>query len=213
VGVDIQTEYAQLYVMLTERQREILAYIEAQDPPPTVREIASHFQNSIGTIAQHLRSLRQRGFLAPGEHQARGLKPANSFREHQSPVAHIPLYGTIPAGIADERHQQAEGCISLDIKTIGIKSSQQTFALRVRGDSMIEKHILDGDFAILDQGKTARCGDVVAALIDNESTLKVFVTERGKTFLRAANPKYNDLIPAAELVIQGVLVGLVRGAR
>jgi repressor LexA len=196
--------------VLTERQREILAYIESQDPPPTVREIAEHFQNSIGTIAQHLYALREKGFLAqPEERQARGLKLKKSFREHQSPVVHIPLYGSIPAGFADQRHQEAEGCISIDAKTLGFKPTRGTFALKVTGDSMIDKHIMDGDVAILET-KEPKPGDVVAALIDSESTLKVLVKERGKAFLRAANPKYKDLIPASELVIQGVLVGLVR---
>lgn len=123
---------------------------------------------------------------------------------------HIPLYGSIPAGFADERHQDAEGCVSVDAKSLGIRPTKQTFALKVKGDSMVEKHILDGDIAILDHGKPAKPGDVVAALIDNDSTLKVLVKERGKTFLRAANPKYKDLLPASELMIQGVMIGLVR---
>ena len=78
---------------------------------------------------------------------------------------------------------------------------------------MIEKHILDGDIAILEHNTSVKAGDVVAALIDNESTLKVLVKERGKAFLRAANRKYKDMIPAQELVIQGVLVGLIRSCR
>ena len=78
---------------------------------------------------------------------------------------------------------------------------------------MIEKHIVSGDIAILEHGKPARVGDVVAALVDNESTLKLLVKERGKTFLRAANSKYKDMFPALELSIQGVLVGVIRGYR
>ena len=75
---------------------------------------------------------------------------------------------------------------------------------------MIGKHILEGDLVILEHGVTPRHGDVVAALIDNESTLKTFQLNRGKPFLKAENPKYPRLVPASELVIQGVMMALVR---
>ena len=100
--------------------------------------------------------------------------------------------------------------MSADMATLGVKPSARTFALEVRGDSMIGKHIVDGDVVVLEHGMTPRNGDVVAALIDNESTLKTFLTERGKPFLRAENPKYPKMIPASELVIQGVMVALIR---
>jgi repressor LexA len=125
-------------------------------------------------------------------------------------VADIPVYGSIPAGFADDRKQEAKGCVSIDIETLGLKPTPRTFALEVRGDSMIGRHILDGDLVVLEHGRTPRHGDVVAALIDNESTLKTFVTERGKPFLRAENPRYPKMIPAHELVIQGVMVALIR---
>ena len=82
--------------------------------------------------------------------------------------------------------------------------------MQVRGDSMIGKHIVEGDYVVCEHGLTPRTGDIVAALIDNESTLKTFVMERGKPYLRAENPRYPKLIPTAELVIQGVMVGLIR---
>ena len=82
--------------------------------------------------------------------------------------------------------------------------------LRVRGDSMIEAHILDGDIVILEDRKDVQNGDIVAALIDGETTLKRYVTEHGRPYLKAENPLYPNLIPARELRIQGVLVSLVR---
>ena len=78
---------------------------------------------------------------------------------------------------------------------------------------MIGKNILDGDVVIVEQGRTPQTGDVVAALIDNESTLKTYLMKNGKPVLRAENPKYRDLIPASELSIQGVMVALVRKTR
>jgi repressor LexA len=125
-------------------------------------------------------------------------------------VADIPIYGTIPAGFADDRRQEAKGCLSIDVQSAGIKPTPRTFALEVRGDSMIGKHIVSGDLVVLEHGMTPRTGDVVAALIDNESTLKTFVLENGKPHLRAENPRYPALIPAQELVIQGVMIALVR---
>ena len=200
-------------VSLTERQREILAFIESQDPPPTAREVQAHFGfKTPGTVAQYIEILRAKGYLSAATGKSRNLKGVGSFKEIRNPLVHIPLYGSIPAGFADERHQEAEGCISVDAKTLGVRPTKQTFALRVKGDSMIEKHILNGDYAILEHGKPAKNGDIVAALIDGESTLKIFLREGGKPFLRAANPKYPDLIPAADLLIQGVMVALVRGA-
>ncbi len=125
----------------------------------------------------------------------------------------IPLYGEIPAGFPDGRVQDAEGCITVDIGTLGIRPTARTFALQVRGESMIGRHITDGDFVICEHGITPKTGDVVAALIDNESTLKTFVVKKNKPYLKAENPKYPALIPAAELVIQGVVVSIIRKLR
>ena len=85
--------------------------------------------------------------------------------------------------------------------------------MRVTGDSMIGRHILDGDVVVLEHGPEPRNGQIVAALIDGESTLKTFVVKDGKPYLKAENPKYPDLIPAQELMIQGVFKALIRKAK
>jgi repressor LexA len=126
------------------------------------------------------------------------------------PVVHIPVYGTIPAGFAQDRLEEANGCISVDVRTLGVRPTAQIFALHVRGDSMIGKGILDGDYAVVERGRTPNAGDVVAALIDNESTLKTFISHKGGPALRAENPRYPKLIPAHELIVQGVMVALIR---
>jgi repressor LexA len=84
--------------------------------------------------------------------------------------------------------------------------------LRVNGDSMIGRHIVSGDIVVLEHGPEPRHGQVVAALIDGESTLKTFVRKGNKFYLKAENPKYPDLIPAEELMIQGVFKALIRKA-
>ena len=125
-------------------------------------------------------------------------------------VLAVPLLGGIPAGLAEPREQRADGCIAVDVNSLAIRPTARTFALQVRGDSMIGKHIRDGDYVILEHGVTPQSGDVVAALIDNESTLKTFILDKGRPYLRAENPRYPTLIPAEELVVQGVVVALIR---
>lgn len=200
---------------LTERQQEILDFIQATQQrlglSPSLREIARHFRfKSMKAAADHVTALRRKGILSHQPRQARSLCVVSPLQALRQPVVHVPLYGSIPAGFADDRRQEAKGCVSLDIETLGIKPTARTFALEVRGDSMIGRHIQEGDCVILEHGKTPRSGDIVAALIDNESTLKTFVLEKGKPYLRAENPRYPKLIPAQELVIQGVMVALVR---
>lgn len=178
---------------------------------PTFKEIAEHFGfRSHASVTNHLRLIRRKGALASEPKQARSLRVVTPFSNLRKRIVDIPVYGTIPAGFADDRKQETKGCVSVDMATLGVKPTARTFALEVRGDSMIGKHILEGDLVVLEHGMTPRNGDVVAALIDNESTLKTFLTERGKPFLRAENPKYPKMIPASELVIQGVMVALIR---
>lgn len=200
---------------LTQRQRQILDFIsrrqQEQGASPTFQEIADHFGfRSLTTVADHLRLMKSKGALAAQPGRARSLRVLSPLQQLRRPLAHIPLFGSIPAGFPADRHQEARGCVSIDIATLGLKPTPRTFALEVRGDSMIGRHILEGDIVILEHGLTPRNGDVVAALIDNESTLKTFVMENGKPWLRAENPRYPKMTPAAELVIQGVMVALIR---
>ena len=178
---------------------------------PTFREIAAHFGfRSPRAASDHVEALRKKGFLASEPGQARSLRVVSALQPLRKRIVDIPVLGSIPAGFADERKQEAKGCVSIDIGTLSIKPSARTFALEVRGDSMIGRHILDGDMVVVEHGQTPRNGDVVAALIDGESTLKTYVGDKGKPHLKAENPKYPKLVPAAELVIQGVMVALIR---
>jgi repressor LexA len=130
-----------------------------------------------------------------------GMVPAN--------LVHIPLLGMIPAGYPSEQEQQPDRCVSIDEDTLQLPKNARTFALEVRGDSMIDAHIVEGDVVIMElRDPTHR--DIVAALIDGETTLKRFLVYKGRPFLRAENSKYPDLIPAHELVIQGVFRALLR---
>jgi len=111
-----------------------------------------------------------------------------------------------------DQQQESEACLTIDIDSLKIPNNARTFALKVRGDSMINAGIYQGDTIIL-EFKEARNKDFVAALIDGETTLKRYVVRNGKPFLKAENPKYPDLIPAQELVIQGVVIAVYRSLK
>ena len=203
---------------LTRRQQQIVDFLErfqqATGLMPTVQEIAAHFNfRSPNAVTSHLRLLRNKGAIASEPNKARSLRLVSPLNKLRSTVRDIPVYGSISAGFAQEREQEVDGCVSVDVQSIGFKPTRNTFALRVSGESMIGRHILDGDVVVLEHGPEPRHGDVVAALIDGESTLKTFVRKNGKSYLKAENPKYPDLIPAQELMIQGVFKALIRKAK
>ena len=197
--------------MLTARQRNVLDFIQSEQREkgvtPSTREIQGHFGFASQTsVMQYIATLEKKGFLSRQARKARAL-----ITPHQKlGITDIPIYGQIPAGMAETAEENIEGHVSLDRETMNASRTGRTFALRVRGDSMIGAHILDGDIVILEDRKTARHGDIVAALIDGETTLKRYVVERGRPFLKAENPRYPDLRPARELRIQGVMTSLVR---
>ncbi|MEP6821180.1 MAG: transcriptional repressor LexA, partial [Chthoniobacterales bacterium] len=158
------------------------------------------------SVMQYIEVLERKGFLDRHARKARALiTPVQKVR-----ITDIPIYGQIPAGMAGSTEQTIEGHVSLDSRNVNASKNARTFALRVRGDSMIDAHILDGDIVILEDEKEVRSGDIVAALIDGETTLKRYVTDRGRPYLKAENPLFPDLVPARELRIQGVMVSLVR---
>jgi repressor LexA len=203
---------------LTRKQQAVADFIESQrqrqGSAPTYQEIADHFGfRSVNSVTSHVRLLRQKGYLTSDADRSRSLRITSPLAKLRSRIVDIPLFGSIPAGVPQSREEEAEGCVSVDVASIGYKPTRNAFALRVTGDSMVGRHILNGDFVILEHGPEPRPGQVVAALIDGASTLKTFVVKGGKPYLKAENPKYPDLIPAQELMIQGVVKALIRRAK
>jgi repressor LexA len=197
--------------MLTDRQKNILDFIQHEQREkgitPSTREIQNHFGFASQTsVMQYLGALERKGFINRQARKARALiTPIQKVR-----IADIPIYGQIPAGMATLTDQTIEGHVSLDARSVNASKNARTFALRVRGDSMIDAHILDGDIVILEDRKDVQNGDIVAALIDGETTLKRYVVEHARPYLKAENSAYPDLVPTRELTIQGVMVSLVR---
>jgi repressor LexA len=199
---------------LTSRQLEILEYLRMSQRRtgimPSTREIQHYFGFASQTAAMsHLRALERKGVIQRLAGKARAVIFPEDLDRGE--IADIPIYGSIAAGMAQDAEPEREGCIAVDIAALGIPRHAKTFALKVRGDSMIDAHICSGDTVIL-EFREPRKGDIVAALIDGETTLKRYLVEKGQPFLRAENEDFPDLIPARELIIQGVLVALMRHA-
>ena len=198
--------------MLTDRQQEIFDFIRKQQQMrglmPSIAEMQEHFGFASQTaVVNHLQALIRKGVLRREPNTARGLVFTDEYRDR--PMIEIPIYGAIPAGLPADERQQPDGCVSVDVETLRLPKGARVFALKVRGDSMTGAGILSGDIVVL-EFKEAKSGDIVAALIDGETTLKRYVVQRGKPFLKAENPRYTNLIPAQELVIQGVQIALLR---
>lgn len=199
--------------MLTERQAQLFDFLKRhqrqQGVMPSTREIQKHFGFASQTAAMgHLRALERKGVIRRLPGKARAVVFPKDVAERVR-LFDVPVFGTIPAGFAADNPQMTGRHIAVDIQSFGLSPGAKPFALRVRGDSMTGAHICDGDFVLLEQ-RDPRPRDIVAALIDGESTLKRYVVEKGRPSLRAENPLYPDLIPARDLVIQGVMIGLIR---
>ena len=197
---------------LTARQQEVLDFIRQQQEetgfPPSSREIQAYFGFHSQTAAMnHLRALERKGVIHRTPGKARSAVDPN-FRIPPG-FRPVPVLGQIPAGMPSDTSEWSGSNLGVDLAAFGVESRAEVFAVRVRGDSMIGAQIADGDTVLL-QKRVPKNGEIVAALIDGESTLKRYLIDHGKPFLKAENPLYPNLVPAAELVIQGVMVGLLR---
>src|SRR4030042_3776297 len=176
---------------LTKRQKEILDFIEqyiaTHDYAPSYREIAEFFHlSSIATVADHLENLKSKGFLTKDFNEARSLQLTPRWDER---TFEIPLEGLIAAGAPIEAIRTNE-TIDIPKDMMG----KNVFALKVRGDSMINDGIFDGDYIIIEQTNSPNNGDIVVALLDNENaTLKRYFREKDHIRLQPANSKYGPI--------------------
>jgi repressor LexA len=192
----------------TPSQRRILDFMEERlasgEPPPTYREICTRLRyRSTKAAADHVAALERKGLLVREKGRARGLRLVRG-------ALGIPVLGQIAAGSPREGLPGSEERLAIDPSVFGIRERSKVFAVRVAGDSMVGRGIFEGDLVLLERGTDPRSGDVVAALIDNESTLKTFIRSEGSAWLRAENPLYPNLIPALDLRIQGVARAVIR---
>lgn len=206
--------------ILTHRQQEILEflqqYFEKTTSWPSIREIQNHFSfKSTNAVIGHLQALEKKNYLekVPGKARSFRLnleKTTTPVPASTIPLVKIPVYGAIAAGYPDlVESTGVMDQIQVDAETVG-SGSNRTFALKVRGDSMIDAGIFDGDRIIM-EARNPVDGDIVAALIDGETTLKRFMQTQGKAaYLKAENKNYPNLVPVRDLFIQGVATAVVR---
>ncbi|HWB01618.1 MAG TPA: transcriptional repressor LexA [Verrucomicrobiales bacterium] len=199
---------------LSDRQATVLQFLqefhEHHGHAPTEREIQEGMGFKSKSVARHyLSMLERKGAIELQPGKARGLILPEARRVASRPMITIPVFGSIPAGFPVDGEQQEGVCITVDADTLRLPRNARTFALRVRGDSMTGAAVLEGDIVIM-ECRNPRHGEIVAALVDGETTLKTYVVRRGKPCLRAENPEYPDIIPGRDLVIQGVMIAVLR---
>jgi repressor LexA len=206
---------------LTKRQKEVLDIIErtvrTKGYPPSMREITSVMGlASAAGIHKHIKALVRKGYLAKEDYLSRSLRvvrPEGVGRKPPGPeLVELPLVGYVAAGQPIEAIEQRQETLVVPASLTGGGARGKPFVLRVRGNSMVEEGILDGDYVIVEPRESARDGEVVVALLrGQEATLKRFYRENGTVRLQPANAAMAPIIvPGADVQLQGVVVGIWR---
>lgn len=204
---------------LTPKQLDILRRIRDERVThgysPTMQELADELDVSKVTIFEHVEALIKKGALLRQPNKARSLQvnPDIELPDEQRNTR-LPFVGTIAAGMPIEAVEDPQ---SIDLEELFAAEAKGSgagrFVLQVRGDSMIDEHIREGDFVVVEQRQTAHSGDTVVALLeDGEATLKKLYRKRGKIVLQPANEAYEPIV-VDHCVIQGVVVGVIRTYR
>lgn len=193
---------------LSDIQHQVLNFIVARwddgDALPSCREIMNQFGWSSPKAATDvLDALKRKGLLASNSGSSRRYRLTDQ-------AIGLPVLGEISAGFPIIGQEIQEDYFTLNPASFGIFDRAAAFLLRVKGDSMIGRRIFDGDLVLIEKANQPRHRDIVAALIDNESTLKTLIWKNGKSWLRSENPAYPDLLPHQDLQVQGVARGVIR---
>ena len=198
---------------ITDRQKEVLTYIstytEENSYPPTVRDISEHFGISLRAVQDHILALQKKGFLSQSQKKARSIRVLSDCRdkEPQTYISKVPLLGTVAAGKPLLSEENLDGYVNLTEPFV--RPGKSYFALRVRGQSMINAGILDGDLAVVEQASTAIDGQIIVAVIDDAITLKRYYKESGRIRLQPENPQF-QAIYCTDVRIVGILSNIVR---
>lgn len=211
---------------LTDRQVEVLEFIigHIQDTgfPPTIREIGEQLQiRSTNGVNDHLKALEKKGYLLREDAKSRAIRPmfspvgeSLSVSSDETPILEnvhsIPIVGRIAAGSPIAAIENAENHVSIGEGLIG--RPNDVFGLVVRGESMIEDGIFDGDYIFVKRQQEARNGEIVAAMVDGEATVKRFFRESGRIRLQPANASMEPIyvIPGQDTEILGKVIGVFR---
>ena len=199
---------------LTNRQKEVLEFIahftDENGYPPTVREIGDHFDISLRAVQDHIAACQKKGYLSQCQKRSRSirvLKNEEGVSETKAFTSRIPLLGTVAAGKPLLSEENADGYVT--IAEPFVRPGKTYFALRVRGSSMINAGILEGDLAIIEKADVASEGQIVVAVVDNAITLKRFYREENRIRLQPENPDFQPIY-TNDAHLAGIMVGLVR---
>ena len=198
---------------LTKRQKEILdylqAYLEEYGYAPSFEEIARRFgYSSLATVHEHLENLREKGYIRKSYNASRSIEVMPSG-QHVSAVE-LPLMGTVAAGMPIEAIADQE---TMTVPEDFLVRNGRHYVLRVKGDSMIDEQIRDGDYIIVNSRQTALNGEMVVALVDGDSaTVKKFYRENdGRVRLQPANPTMGPMFfRPNDVMVQGIVIGVIR---
>ena len=198
---------------LTKRQREILTYLgsysDSNGYAPSFEEIADQFNyNSLATVHEHLSNLERKGYIKRSYNESRAIEilPTEAFAR----AVELPLLGSVAAGVPIEAMASGE---SLCVPESFLRKSGNHFVLKVRGNSMVDAHIGDGDFVIVNERRSADNGEMVIAMMQGSAaTVKKFFRERdGRIRLQPANDTMEPIyVHENDISIQGVVVGVLR---
>lgn len=211
---------------LTERQREILSFIvketEVRGFPPTIREIGEQMDiRSTNGVNDHLKALERKGYLNRGEQQSRSLVPTKRARlalglgmKKDAGMVEVPLLGKVAAGAPLLAQENMEDSVKIDSFLLGGVNGREVFALRVKGQSMIDDGIHDGDYLFVKKTPSAQPGEIVVALIEDEATVKRYYPEGERIRFQPANatmqPIYVSRADFRSTMILGQVVGVYR---
>ena len=198
---------------ITDRQKEVLTFIstytEENSYPPTVRDISNHFGISLRAVQDHILALQKKGFLSQSQKKARSIRVLSDCREKEPEtfIGKVPLLGTVAAGKPLLSEENLDGYVNLTEPFV--RPGKSYFALHVRGQSMINAGILDGDLAVVEQASTAQDGQIIVAVIDDAITLKRYYKEAERIRLQPENPNF-QAIYCTDVRIVGILSNIVR---
>ena len=198
---------------ITDRQKEVLTFIaeftEENVSPPTVREISEHFSISLRAVQDHIAALQKKGYLSTEQKRSRSIRVLVDERKKEDKpfIEKVPLLGTVAAGKPLLSEENLDGYVNLTEPFI--RPGKSYFALRVRGSSMIDAGILEGDLAVIEQASAALDGQIVVAVLEDAITLKRYYKEASRVRLQPENATMQPIY-CQDVRIVGILSNIVR---
>jgi repressor LexA len=199
---------------ITDKQRMVLEFIQdyadGNGYAPAIRDVASHFECSVKGAYDHVVALEKKGLIERAKNRSRSILVASRGKQvlKIDEPQRIPLLGRIAAGPLSLAEQHVEDYVTLPLEGMADDTAAH-FALRVKGDSMINAGIREGDIVVFRQQQSAQPGDIVAAMVEDEATIKFYFQQAGRVVLKAANPLYPDMY-FNDLRVVGKLKSLIR---